>query len=136
MATKTSPGPTTIQAACRSSWATAPAISAARYSWVLLPNSVAVGDFNGDGIQDLAVGSCCSGVSILLGDGDGNFSHRTNVAGHGFGFITVGDFNGDGNQDLALAASGDANPYVNGVAILLGDGTGNFAPRDTSFLLS
>ena len=43
------------------------------------PDSVAVGDFNGDGKQDLAVANSDSNnVSILLGDGDGQFqrSHK------------------------------------------------------------
>ena len=45
-------------------------------------NSVAVGDFNGDGNQDLAVTNetfNTSTVSILLGDGTGNFSPATIV---------------------------------------------------------
>lgn len=38
------------------------------------PSSVAVGDFNGDSLQDLAVANSSSGdVSILLGNGDGTF---------------------------------------------------------------
>ena len=42
------------------------------------PHSVAVGDFNGDGKQDLAVANygLSDNVSILLGDGAGNFSGR------------------------------------------------------------
>ena len=45
------------------------------------PGSVAVGDFNGDGKQDLAVANVDSdNVSILLGDGAGNFSAPTNFA--------------------------------------------------------
>ena len=43
------------------------------------PVSVAVGDFNGDGKQDLAVANFGSdNVSILLGDGAGSFSAATN----------------------------------------------------------
>jgi hypothetical protein len=34
------------------------------------PDSIAVGDFNGDGLLDLAVATRSSGVSVLLGDGD------------------------------------------------------------------
>src|ERR1700687_1415547 len=38
------------------------------------PISVAVGDFNGDGVQDLAVANLNSdNVSVLLGNGDGSF---------------------------------------------------------------
>ena len=45
------------------------------------PNSVAIGDFNGDGKQDLAVANSGSGtVSIRLGDGLGGFSGSTEVS--------------------------------------------------------
>ena len=62
------------------------------------PTSVAVGDFNGDGKQDLAVGNYNSdNVSILLGDGTGHFSAgTTSPADHGPYSVAVGDFNGDG----------------------------------------
>jgi hypothetical protein len=89
------------------------------------PDTIAVGDFNGDGKQDLAVANYNSGtVSILLGNGDGTFSGPTNFA---TGFqgpysIAVSDFNGDGKQDLAVAL----NSSPGWVSILLGDGTGNF----------
>ncbi len=47
------------------------------------PRSVAVGDFNGDGVQDLAVANPNSNsVSVLLGNGDGASSRRrTSVPG-------------------------------------------------------
>ena len=36
------------------------------------PFSVAIGDFNGDGVQDLAVAECdTASVSVLFGNGDG-----------------------------------------------------------------
>ena len=67
------------------------------------PVSVAVGDFNGDGKQDLAVANYGSNnVSILLGDGAGNFSAATNFGAGDYPLaVAVGDFNGDGKQDLA-----------------------------------
>src|SRR5712692_8185121 len=41
------------------------------------PWSGAVGDFNGDGVQDLAVANSNSNnVSVLLGNGDGSFQGR------------------------------------------------------------
>ena len=61
-------------------------------------------------------------VSILLGDGAGNFSAATNfAAGNDPCSVAVGDFNGDGKQDLAVA-----NVTSDNVSILLGDGAGNF----------
>ena len=71
----------------------------------MIPVSVAVGDFNGDGKQDLAVANDSSdNVSILLGDGTGNFSAATNFGTGDCPYsVAVGDFNGDGKQDLAVA---------------------------------
>jgi hypothetical protein len=87
-----------------------------------LPTAVAVGDFNGDGKLDLVVLNEYSyTLSILLGDGTGNFTLASspNTGGSLPRAVVVGDFNGDGKLDLAVA--NDAN-----VSILLGDGTGNF----------
>src|SRR5262249_53752260 len=69
------------------------------------PFSVAVGDFNGDGRQDLAVANANSGsVSIRLGDGAGGFSPAPDVAAGSFPVsVAVGDFNGDGRPDPAVA---------------------------------
>src|SRR5205807_1970791 len=50
---------------------------AATFAIDMYPVSVAVGDFNGDGRQDLAVANR-SMVSILLGEGTGSFSTATN----------------------------------------------------------
>ena len=85
--------------------------------------SVAVGDFNGDGRPDLAVVSRLTGaVSILLGDGSGNFDTANIPVGSNPQSVAAGDFNGDGNVDLAVANEGS-----NTVSILLGNGNGTFA---------
>ena len=58
---------------------------ASNFGAARIPASVAVGDFNGDGNQDLAVANHDSdNVSILLGDGAGIFRGATN-----FGVGTV-----------------------------------------------
>jgi hypothetical protein len=88
------------------------------------PYATAIGDFNRDGIPDLATANYSDGtVSIRLGVGDGTFSGTTDVSVDSFPYaITVGDFNRDGKLDFATA-----NSYVGGtVSIRLGDGSGGF----------
>src|SRR5215510_3491292 len=95
------------------------------------PVSVAVGDFNGDGIQDLAVANHEAydgpdGISVLLGNGDGTFQEAINFGSGGnvASFVAVGDFNGDGVQDLVVANSGDFDS--GNISVLLGNGDGTF----------
>ncbi|MEQ1643361.1 MAG: FG-GAP-like repeat-containing protein, partial [Pyrinomonadaceae bacterium] len=87
------------------------------------PLSVAVGDFNGDGEQDLVTANFSSGdVSVLIGTGTGSFGAASNfTAGTSPYSVAVGDFNGDGAQDLAVA-----NVNSHHVSILMGTGTGGF----------
>ena len=94
------------------------------------PNAVSVGDFNNDGIQDLAVANSGSpgtgSISILLGKGDGTFKTPGENAGladpNGPGFIATGDFNSDGAIDLAVSDLGGT------VRVFLGNGDGTFQP--------
>ena len=74
------------------------------------PSSVAIGDLNGDGRQDLAVANNGSNsVSVLLGSGGGLFGTRADYGtGAGPHAVAIGDLNGDGHADLAVA-NGSSN---------------------------
>ena len=92
-----------------------------------------MGDFNGDGKQDLATANYNSAngsvnVSVLLGDGNGAFGSAISFGGAGSGStsVAVGDFNGDGKQDLAAANQSSFN-----VSIRLGNGSGGFGSAPT-----
>ena len=90
------------------------------------PHSIAIGDFNGDGFQDLATANSDAGtVSVLLGSGSGRFGTKTDyLAGRSPAAVAIGDFNGDGKQDLVSANTGD-----DAVSVLIGKGDGTFLPK-------
>src|SRR5208283_3700267 len=95
------------------------------------PQSVAVGDFNGDGKLDLAIANRGSNtVTVLLGNGTGGFKAAPGSpfpAGTQPYSVAVGDFNGNGKRDLAIANGGSNNKTV-----LLGNGMGGFTPAPKS----
>src|SRR5208282_6240941 len=106
------------------------------YSWIDLPQGVAVGDFNGDGKADIAISE--SGdhvVTILLGNGDGTFTAGANTY-DGTGStaealsVVAADFNGDGNTDLAFVVGWQASGEPD-LSILPGNGDGTFGTAHT-----
>jgi len=90
------------------------------------PASVAIGDFNGDGFQDMATANISDNtVSVLLGNGDGTFGPPLKLqTGRSPESIVVGDFNGDGVADLAVV-----NTVDNDLSIFIGNGDGTFQPQ-------
>ncbi len=88
--------------------------------------SVAIADFNGDGIPDVAVANTTANlITILLGKGDGTLTaspaapSSTNST-----TIATGDFNGDGVPDLV-----GINYHSSTATILLGNGDGTFTQK-------
>jgi hypothetical protein len=101
-------------------------------------SSVAIGDFTGNGKQDLAaVNPEQATVNLLLGNGDGTFQAAQNIAlGPVFPTsIAVGDFDGrhyaNGQPILDLAVTEEGNNNIGYVSVLMGNGDGTFqAPQN------
>lgn len=72
---------------------------------------LALGDINGDGVQDVAVANGESNnVTVLLGNGRGTLVTGATipVGSHPYR-VAVGDLNGDGKADIVTANNGDNN---------------------------
>jgi hypothetical protein len=108
------------------------------------PNSIAVGDFNGDGLPDAAIASSqtfcdpetgfcdtTGSVNVFLGTGGGLFGAPMAINPvPGAGSIAIGDFNGDGVPDLLTVDSTVDNH--DGISVMFGNGDGTFQKPVTS----
>jgi Pro-kumamolisin, activation domain/Bacterial Ig-like domain (group 3)/FG-GAP-like repeat len=95
------------------------------------------GDFNADGIADIAV-SFASGntMVVMLGKGDGTFQQGQalsippigSASSSVLGNLVTADFNGDGIQDIALFNGGN---YIGNIEVFFGVGDGSFGRTPT-----
>ncbi len=93
----------------------------------LAPRAVAVGDVDGDELDDIAVANSDDDtVSVLVGTGSGEFidtGATYEVGLYPFAIVIV-DVNGDGNGDIVTS---DENEDT--VSVLVNDGFGSFSAR-------
>ena len=111
------------------------------------PQAVAVGDFNGDTIADLAFADDPSGpngkISIVLGKGNGTFDQQQFIQypiGSSTTSVAVGDFNDDSVLDVATTDDLGNNDSGD-VWVLPGKGDGTFlsaiqVPVDDAFAVT
>ena len=109
-----------------------------------------VGDFNKDGKPDVAIigyggyatNSMNAQLTVLLNQGDGSFSMKSYLLPAEFGIgtdatvsnIVTGDFDENGNPDLAVAFYSAATGNNSWLLTWAGDGKGNFAGAERSYI--
>jgi hypothetical protein len=111
------------------------AISSTFYGYAAQPGARPVtGDFNGDGLSDIAIigGTTANLIPIALSNGDGTFTVQSGAVTSGDTNFTIystgagvhavsGDFDGDGKGDIAL--TGGSGWWTVPVAFSNGNGT-------------
>ncbi|PYY04053.1 MAG: hypothetical protein DMG69_31410 [Acidobacteria bacterium] len=104
------------------------------YGFVILPITVAQGDVNEDGCQDVIVVDDFGLARVFLGNCDGSFQSQSSLAGlgeTGWG-VALADVNGDGHLDLItsgiyIGSLGNGQAAGDLISVLMGDGKGNFS---------
>lgn len=94
--------------------------------------SATVGDFDANGVPDVAASSACGGspVYVFLGNGNGTFQPPQITPGEGDHppFLEATDVDGDEFPDLILRYSFSVFAGVDYLSLLRGNGNGTFQP--------
>jgi hypothetical protein len=89
-------------------------------------SGLALGDLNGDGFQDAVVSNYSNGISVSLGNAQGQLSGAVVYPTGGQPRVSaLGDWNLDGKLDAVVA-----NYYPGAAVLMLGDGMGGFSFAD------
>jgi hypothetical protein len=104
----------------------------AGFGWIV------VGDFNGDGKQDVGIapptptGYSTGKVGIMLGNGDGTFQPISALRSGQTGRLLAADLNLDGKLDLAAVGGTTAGNTI--VTAYLGNGDGTLQPAQNTWV--
>ena len=103
-------------------------IQGAVYPTGSVPDGIAVGDLNGDGVPDVVTADAGSdSMSVLIGNKDGTYQPRVVYkTGQNPSSVTLADLDGDGKLDAIVTNNDD-----NTITIWWGNGDGTFGPATT-----
>lgn len=76
------------------------------------PQSVNIGDVNGDGRNDVVVGNSRSSIQIFLQDPSGNLAASSSHSTENSTVVKIGDLNNDGRLDIAGIGHGTSTASV------------------------
>ena len=100
-------------------------------------NRVALTDFDGDGLLDLAAANLLGNgnATVLKGQAFGKFSTPFDLTDQQGGEVVAGDFNGDTKPDLAFIQKGSPRVKNDTIEVRLGNGNLTFDSSTTLSLL-